>query len=100
MGAQSDREWKWHRTRYRGGGAMLHRFAFLAQYTFVAPCWLPALLFALLPSQRLYAWALRRRRARRAAREGLCVHCHYDLRATPDPAGPRLAVCPECGRKG
>lgn len=26
-----------------------------------------------------------------------CPVCHYDLRSTPDPAGPALATCPECG---
>ncbi len=71
-------------------------------YLLSLPCYLPALLFALLPSQRLYVTIRRRRKARRAARgaqQGLCPHCHYDLRATPDPTGPRLSVCPECGRK-
>jgi hypothetical protein len=35
--------------------------------------------------------------AQRRIPKGLCPHCGYDLRATPDPAGPRLACCPECG---
>jgi hypothetical protein len=60
------------------------------------PYWFMCLLAAPLP----LAWLNRQRRRRRAARRteaGACATCGYDLRATPDPAGARLAVCPECG---
>jgi hypothetical protein len=50
------------------------------------PHWFLAMLFAVLPSVRLRA-ILRTRRRNRA---GLCPHCGYDLRATPER-------CPECG---
>ena len=54
------------------------------------PYWFIALLTAILPAARLVAW---RRRARRLRmRPGLCQHCGYDCRATPDR-------CPECGRE-
>jgi hypothetical protein len=49
--------------------------------------WLPTGLAAVLPA----VWLVRRLRARRARRQGLCPACGYDLRATPDR-------CPECGR--
>jgi hypothetical protein len=50
------------------------------------PTWLPLLLLGILP-----AFTLRRLIARRQRRRaGLCRHCGYDLRATPDR-------CPECG---
>jgi hypothetical protein len=50
------------------------------------PVWLPLALTVVAPS----AWlALHLRRRRRRARN-LCVHCGYDLRASPER-------CPECG---
>jgi hypothetical protein len=55
------------------------------QWTVDAPHWAPAAAFALLPVARAVPWFRRRMR-----RPGLCPHCGYDLRATPDR-------CPECG---
>jgi hypothetical protein len=55
------------------------------------PHWAVAIVFAVLPA----IWAptaLRRRRAMRRVRDGLCPTCGYDLRATP-------GRCPECGEE-
>lgn len=55
----------------------------------IAPHWLPAILFAILPA----AWTasrLRHRRRRSRLARGLCPACGYDLRATRQR-------CPECG---
>jgi hypothetical protein len=52
------------------------------------PNWLAAILFAIAPTYWLLVGPRRRRAKRRKL--GLCLHCGYDLRATPDR-------CPECG---
>ena len=54
------------------------------------PHWALVVVFALMPAVWA-AGAVRRRRAGRRARAGLCPACGYDLRATP-------GRCPECGR--
>ena len=59
----------------------------LAGALVVAPCWALFLLSAALPGLWLF---LRVRRRRRVLKQGICLSCGYDLRATPDR-------CPECG---
>lgn len=55
------------------------------------PLWAVTGAFLLPSAARLVAF--RNRRARDRAARGLCWHCGYDLRATPDR-------CPECGVPG
>ena len=53
----------------------------------VVPHWLLFLVLAWPVYRRLrHAWILRQRR-----KNGLCLYCGYDLRASPD-------ICPECGQ--
>jgi hypothetical protein len=74
-----------------------NRFGFGSEYSgngeqtardLACPYWFIMVLTAILPGARLAGW---RRRARGLRmRPGLCRHCGYDCRATPDR-------CPECG---
>ena len=62
----------------------------LAEHHAYVPFWLLALAAGAWPTASLTLLVRRRIRRRRAAREGHCRVCGYDLRATPDR-------CPECG---
>jgi hypothetical protein len=55
----------------------------------LVPCWLAALLAAILPAVWFDRWR-RQRSARRRRDAGLCPKCGYDLRGSP-------GRCPECG---
>lgn len=53
---------------------------------FRMPYWIVVLVTGVLPA----VWLVRRRREGRRTREGWCLRCGYDLRASP-------GRCPECG---
>ena len=55
----------------------------------ILPYWAVALLTGILPALAA-VWIWRRRRRRHRHKQGYCLVCGYDLRATPDR-------CPECG---
>jgi len=79
-----EREWRFAGLWYRAGQQLWFRCRSLH-----VPDWMLLLATAVLPG----LWYRRWRRDRRAAwreRNGRCVRCGYDLRATP-------GRCPECG---
>ena len=71
-----------------GGGSGMLRFRQNATY-WMAPFWALLVVFGVLPA---IEWSVFSRKRRRRA-SGACVHCGYDLRATP-------GRCPECGAVG
>jgi hypothetical protein len=83
---------KWHfgfgSGRFRAmtvpGGSMVAPVATMRVYA--VPWWFIMFVTAIMPSIAFLRW----RSSRRRHRTGLCMHCGYDLRATPDR-------CPECG---
>jgi hypothetical protein len=66
-----------------------HDYGLVGGLTASLALWMPAALFAALPSAAGLR-AVRRRRAGARERSRSCATCGYDLRATPDR-------CPECG---
>jgi hypothetical protein len=69
------------------GGSALH-------YVDIA-LWLPSAASGMLAAISIVYLLGARGRGRLL--RGQCPKCGYDLRATPDPAGPRHSQCPECG---
>ncbi|HVX86012.1 MAG TPA: hypothetical protein VH253_14610 [Phycisphaerae bacterium] len=61
-------------------------YAAMSVQAITVPIWLPIALFLIQPA----LWWRRRRVICRRKKHGLCLHCGYDLRSSPDK-------CPECG---
>jgi hypothetical protein len=78
----------WNRAGF-GYSTRVHRDPYYRDQRLYLPHWFLVLLLGLAP----VAWLVRHWESREIARRrrgGLCLHCGYDLRATPDR-------CPECG---
>jgi hypothetical protein len=72
-----------------GFGWKSHADSIIRTWQFAVPHWFLVLLLAAMPAWWVLRWR-RERESRRRAERGLCLHCGYDLRATPQR-------CPECG---
>jgi hypothetical protein len=73
-----------------GYGAMTWHSDTSIIWEVLLPDALPVLLLAMAPAASLLRWNRRRLKGQRM-RLGLCLHCGYDLRASPER-------CPECGQ--
>jgi hypothetical protein len=84
-----------------GNGADENKFAFMGirinrsasplnTWQIALPFWFLITLSAICPL--IWLVTIRRRRRRRRRERQQCIHCGYDLRATPER-------CPECGRQ-
>jgi hypothetical protein len=84
--------WDWHVWEVPGkSGATRH---------VSVRCWLLASLTGAWPLTSLALFFRRRARVRQRTRAGCCLHCGYDLRATPQSGTATGALspnCPECG---
>jgi hypothetical protein len=70
-------------------GSIIQRHRLL----FRCPYWFGLAVGLLPPTLATRNW----RRPHHRRKRGLCVHCGYDLRATPQEGGVLLERCPECG---
>jgi hypothetical protein len=68
--------------------------------TISIPYWSVCALASGFPCIAIWRWHRRIWRSRRRKRLGLCRSCGYDLRSTPQAAGPQVPRCPECGARG
>ena len=69
---------------------LIHSYGPGAAFSVSIPLWVMTLAFAAYPTIAFIRGPLMRWRRRRRRKRGLCIHCGYDQRGTPER-------CPECG---
>ena len=94
-GFQSERAWA--RFPLRGDDGEIGYGPRVTLAAVAVPCWVPVVVFAAWPGALLVGGCWLGIAQSRRGRVGRCRACGYDLRATGDVGGPRLARCPECG---